>query len=350
MHYHRSSPPAGSGVRRAERGAALIIAMLVFALATALVVAMKSEFDRFFQRSVNILFDEQAQAYLRGAEDLASMVLIMDYDKDKAEALKRDDLQELWAEQAPDYPLDDVGWMRGSLEDLQGRFNLNALAKRLTSEGQPGARVPFTAAQEQFVRLLRALEEPEVSEQEAIVITESVSDWLDIDSNPSADGAEDDYYYGMTPAYRAANRPMVSVSELRAVANMTPEIYQALLPWVTVWPQEPATINIHTAPAMVLRSIGADGDLTPLSAAEGQTLAEYREEVGFKDKGDFFANPVFEGRREKMTDIGALLGVSTQYFLLDASAEVADRNMRLYSVLHRHNRQIEVLVRAGGSL
>lgn len=351
MHYHRFSSLAAASSRHAQRGAALIIAMLVFALATALVVAMKGEFDRFFQRSVNLLFDEQAHAYLRGAEDLASMVLIMDYDKDKAEdSSPRDDLQELWAQQAPDYPLDDVGWMRGSLEDLQGRFNLNTLAKRMPSEGQPGVAVPLTPSQEQFVRLLQALEEPAVSEQEAILITESVSDWLDADSNPSANGAEDDYYYGMTPAYRAANRPMVSVSELRAVANMTPEIYQALLPWVTVWPQEPATINIHTAPVMVLRSIGADNDRRPLSAAEGQTLADYRDDIGFADINDFFANPVFEGRRDNMTGIRALLGQNTEYFLLDATAEVADRNMRLYSVLHRYNRQIEVLVRASGSL
>jgi general secretion pathway protein K len=349
MHYHRFSSSAGSSACHTQRGAALIVAMLVFALATALVVAMKGEFDRFFQRSVNILFDEQAQAYLRGAEDLAAMVLVMDYDEDKAEGLQRDDLLELWAQQAPDYPLDNVGWMRGALEDLQGRFNLNALAER-AKPAQPGGPVPFTAAQEQFIRLLQALEEPEVSQQEAIVITESISDWLDLDSNPSADGAEDDYYYGLTPAYRAANRPMVSVSELRAVAYMTPEIYQALLPWVTVWGPIPAQLNIHTAPAMVLRSINADKDRSPLSAAEGQTLAEYREEVGFKDLNDFLANPVFEGRREKMAGVRALLGQNTEYFLLDATAEVADRNMRLYSVLYRHNRQIETLVRASGSL
>ncbi len=55
----------------------------------------------------------------------------------------------------------------------------------------------------------------------------------------SMEGAEDEYYAAQTPAYRAANRPMSSVSELRAVAHMTPEIYRALLPWVTVWPQEP---------------------------------------------------------------------------------------------------------------
>ena len=87
-----------------ERGAALIVALLVFALATALVVAMKSDFERFFQRSANILLDEQAQAYLRGAEELAALVLIRDYDEDKAEGLPRDDLFELWNPKPPNQP------------------------------------------------------------------------------------------------------------------------------------------------------------------------------------------------------------------------------------------------------
>jgi general secretion pathway protein K len=338
---------------RAQRGAALIIAMLVFALATALVVAMKSEFDRFFQRSSNLLFDEQAQAYLRGAEDLATMALILDYDEDKAEGLARDDLQELWAQPSPDYPLDGLGWMRGSLEDLQGRFNLNALAARVPNAGTAQATERFTAAQQQFIRLLQALGEPAVSEQEAIAITESVSDWLDIDMIPTLDGAEDDFYYAATPAYRAANRPMASVSELRAVANMTPEIYRALLPWVTVWPQtgDSFKVNIHTAPAMVLRSLNADKDLSPLSVAEGESLFEYRRETGFVDINDFLANPVFDGRRDNMGDVRqSLLDQKSSYFLLEALVEVAGRNMRLYSVLHRHKRQVDTLARAGGSL
>jgi general secretion pathway protein K len=358
MRCHPCSASTARGRRRAQRqrrsqqGAALIIAMLVFALATAMVVAMKGEFERFYQRTVNLLFDDQAHAYLRGAEDLASLALVTDYDEDKAKGQWRDDLQELWARasELPPYPLDDIGQMTGKLEDLQGRFNLNALAAPAQGAGEPGAPVRFTPAQEQFIRLLQALGEPAVSEQEAIAITQSVTDWLDADFNPTPEGAEDDYYSGRTPAYRTGNRPMTSVSELRAVAYVTPQIYQALQQWVTVWPQEPGKLNIHTAPAMVLRSLNADKDLTPLSEAEGDALAQYREETGFVDINDFLANPVFEGRRERMVQVKGLLGQSTEYFLLDAVAEVAGRNTRLYSVLHRHNRQIEALIRAGGSL
>ena len=47
MHYRHCK---AIGYRR-QGGAALIVAMLIFSLAAALVVAMKSEFNRYYQRS-----------------------------------------------------------------------------------------------------------------------------------------------------------------------------------------------------------------------------------------------------------------------------------------------------------
>ena len=343
MRCPRYNPPG-----RSQRGAALVVAMLVFAVSAALVVAMQGEFQRFYQRHANLLVAEQAAAYLRGAEDLAGMALIQDRDNDKNNGRMRDDLTEFWAipaSERPPYSFEG-GWMVGELEDLQGRFNLNALAERpQQGEGQPR----YTPAQKQFIRLLQALGEPALSEYEARVVTEAIGDWLDADRVPVADGAEDDYYVARTPAHRTANRPMASVSELRAVANVTAELYAALQPWVTVWPQEPLGLNIHTAPAMLLRSINSDDSLLPLSEDEAATLVQQREEAGFLDKADFLASPVFQGKGE-MDEIAGLLGERSDYFLLRAEAEVADRNMRLYSVLQRRNRRISSLVRASGSL
>ena len=342
----RRCRPAGRG---RQGGAALVVALLVFALCTALIVAMEGESARVYRRSANIFLAEQADAYLRGAEQLASLALIVDYDQDKSREQPRDDLQEIWAQPPSPYPLEEGGWLQGSLEDLQGRFNLNTLAAQ-AAQDDPVGEPRFTAAQAQFIRLLQALGEPAVSQQEAIAITRAIGDWLDPDSNLSPEGAEDDYYFGQTPAYRAANRPMASVSELRAVAYMTPEIYQALQPWVTVWPETPEGLNIHTAPAMVLRSINADNDLSPLSEGDGAALVDYRESSGFADLEDFLANPVFADKVEQMEKAKTLLGESSGYFLLRAQVEVADRNMRLYSVLERRNRQVTALVRASGSL
>jgi len=325
--------------------------MLVFALCTALIVAMKSEFTRFYQRGSNLFLAEQAQAYLRGAEDLASLALLVDYDMDKGDEEPRDDLDEIWAQPPTPFALDEGGWLVGSLTDLQGRFNLNSLAARVAGEatGKQGAE-RFTAAQAQFIRLLQALGEPEVSRQDAILITESIGDWLDDDGSPSPNGAEDDYYFGLNPSYRAANRPMASVSELRSVAYVTAEIYRALEDLVSVWPRNPGPLNIHTAPALVLRSISADDELSPLSEADGEVLVEIREELGFEDIDDFLAAPVFDDKRDRMVKARTLLGQASICFLLEAEVEVADRKMRLYSVLERRQRSVTALVRASGSL
>ena len=51
-----------------------------------------------------------------------------------------------------------------------------------------------------------------------------------------------------------------------------------------------------------------------------------------------------------MAETLKLLGESSDYFLLRAQVEVADRNTQLYSVLERNNRQINVLLRTSGSL
>ena len=277
-------------------------------------------------------------------EELAGLALLADYDQDRGQEAPRDDLQEIWAQPTAPYPLEEGGWLRGSLEDLQGRFNLNSLV------GGNQDQDALTPAQSQFVRLLQALEEPEVSEQEARMITAAVADWLDRDQRPGPDGAEDAYYFARTPAYRVANRPMASVSELRAVANVTPEIYIALRPFVTVWPQVAASLNVNTAPATVLRSINSDGDLSPLPETDGESLVSFRQETGFADLEDFFANPVFDGKRDDIQGLRPLLGMQSSFFLLQAEVEVADRNMRLYSVLQRQDRQVAALARVSGSL
>ena len=229
-----------------QSGAALVIAMLVFAMSAALVVAMQSEFSRLFARSAGVLIGEQAHAYLRGAEDLAAMVLLADYDSDQTAQKNRDDLTEIWAQDQPPYALDEGGWMSGTLEDLQGRFNLNALGMPRRTQPKPG-EFRHTPQQAQFIRLLQALGEPELSDFEAIAITDAIVDWLDKDTQPALEGAEDDFYYGQDPAYRAANRAMSSVSELLAVANVTAELYLALRPFVTVLPTGVDSLNIHTA-------------------------------------------------------------------------------------------------------
>ncbi|MDP5070801.1 MAG: general secretion pathway protein GspK, partial [Congregibacter sp.] len=133
-----------------------------------------------------------------------------------------------------------------------------------------------------------------------------------------------------------------------AVARMTPDIYQALRPLVTVWPQTPAAINIHTAPLPVLRALNVDGNLLPMSRSEAEALVQLRLDVGFASLAEFLQLPIFAGAEN--LGIASLLGESSSYFLLASRVEIADREQRLYSVLRRQARQIDVLQRINASL
>ena len=345
--FRHSRGNRGLHARRSQGGAALVVALLIFALCTALIVAMKGEFELYYQRGANVIISEQVYAYLRGAEALASLALVQDYDSDQEREVPRDDLTEVWA-QDPDtvvpYDLDEGGWLRGGLSDLQGRFNLNALVDKAAA-GEGGRHTP---AQKQFIRLLLALEGVELSEPDAILVTESIGDWLDPDSEPRLNGAEDDYYLSQTPAYRAANGPMVSVTELRAVAYVTPQLYDALRPWIAALPDPASPLNILTAPPMVLRTINADNTLQPLSEADGLALAEARANEGFADVAEFLQHPVLEGKT--LLEITPRLGLASSWFLLSAEAKVADRKLRLYSVLERRGREILAVVRTSEGL
>lgn len=336
-----------SGRQRAntERGVALVVALLVFAICAATLVALQRDFDLSYRRGLNSFVAEQSWAYLRGAEELASLALALDHDADLQRESPRDDLSEIWAQESAPYPLDEGGWMFGTLEDLQGRFNLNSLG---TPVNPDTAATAYSPAQQVFIRLLQALEIDEVDQFAASALMDSIADWIDTDDEPRLNGAESAFYVGLNPSYRPANRPMASVSELLAVANMTPEIYQALRPVVTVWPETPVGINIHTAPLPVLRALNSSGNLQPLSRGDAESLLQLREETGFASLEEFLQLPPFAG--EDSTSIAALLGESSSYFLLVSRVEIADREQRLYSVLRREARQIDVLQRANVSL
>ena len=380
---------------RSQQGAALIIAMLVFALSATLLVALQREFSLALQRGTNQLFSEQAWAYLIGAEELAKLALQADNLLDARSAIAADHLGELWAKPATPYPLDAGGWMTGQLTDLQGRINLNMLVstsatqnpfsgdEALSNEGIKGegavgegngsGRVGasengdqarqqnesfrqgssdeasrWTATQKLLIRLLQALEGVPLSLDEAMTLTEAISDFIDRDANRRQNGAEvDEYRYADFP-YLPANRALASVSELRSVRGMTPEIYEALAPLVTVWPERNTRLNILTAPLPVLRTLNADDQWAPLSVIDAERLVERRLEGGIAKVEDLLTGPILEGRPS--AELEPLLDIRSDWFLLDASVELLDRQRHLFTVLHRQVDTTVAVFRSEGEL
>jgi hypothetical protein len=107
--------------------------------------------------------------------------------------------------------LDDEGNLAGiryGLEDESARLNLNSL---LTAEqyAENGGR-----------NLLMSL--PGMTEE----IADAILDWIDEDNEPRefSDGAEGEYYTGLTPGYLPKNGPLETVEELLLVKGVTPQL------------------------------------------------------------------------------------------------------------------------------
>jgi type II secretory pathway component PulK len=64
---------------------------------------------------------------------------------------------------------------------------------------------------------------------ESSTIEDSIRDWIDSNDRPMVNGAESDYYQGLTPPYYAKNGPMDDISELLLVRGVRedPEIYSS---------------------------------------------------------------------------------------------------------------------------
>lgn len=331
---------------RRQRGAALIIALLIVAMVVMLATALSSDFLLMFRRVENQLYSEQAYAYMRGAEALSRAALLYDLQKDGND--RNDNLAEDWA-QPQQYPT-DYGWIGGQLEDLQGRFNLNALA---VAKGDATAG-GYSKEQAQFIRLLLALklEEPLALDQ-AQALTDAITDWIDTDSDVSnLSGAESQYYESADPPGRPANRAPAGQSELMMVRGMTPAIYRALAPLVTVWPSTATSyaININTAPLEVLQSLGNAQDLQPLSETEVEVLLDARKPPKFiastADADTLLKSGVLANRK-----IETPVTVSSEYFLLDTVTDFQGHRYALRSVLQRKSdgkKTVDVIARTLG--
>ena len=364
---------------RAERGAALVVAMLVFALVAALMVGLQRDFTLTLQRGTHQLFSEQAWAYLIGAEELAALALQADSRADARAEVAADHLGEVWAQPPTPYPLDANGWMSGRIEDLQGRLNLNLLAdsepggsttpdtngaggaedvaEELAADNPPQQTATaspddsakrWNATQKMLIRLLQALEEASLPLKEAMALTDAVTDFIDRDAERRLNGAEEgDYRYADYP-YLPANRALASVSELRAVRGMSEPVYRALAPLVTVWPEASARLNILTCPIPLLRSLNGDDQLSPLDEIEAQRLDELRREGEIGTVADLLADPAFEG--QSMGQLEPLLDIRSDWFLLDARVELVERERHLSSVLHRVPDRTVAVFRSEGEL
>jgi general secretion pathway protein K len=311
-----------TGGRSAQRGVALITAVLMVALAT--ILAVEVGFRGFLdQRRAGTLFAmDQAFQIALGAEAWAA-----DFLKKDLQESQTDHLGEIWARPLPPLPIDGGGTVAGRLEDLQGRFNVNNL---VNPDGTTNE-----AAVKQLERILAALQlEPSWAV--------AIADWIDSDTQPGfPDGAEDSVYTGQDPPHLTANMAVTRVSELMVLPGFGAERYARVRPYLTALPAG-TKLNVCTAPGIVLDSL-SEG--TSEFGLDPKNLAVRREDACFPTLEDLrgaLGDAAFNELRNSLTE-------SSKYFRATLWVTIGTSEFTLYSLLARSPATVRPVLRSFGS-
>lgn len=287
----------------AQRGLALVTALLVVAIASVLAVGLSYSGALNLQRLATQTRLAQSQAYARGLEGIALRVV----SDDQKYAGVKDYPGEDWARGLPPLPVAG-GVLTGKLTDAAGRFNINAMDPR--NSDAPLAR-------ERFARLLNALKlDP--------LLAPRIIDYIDPDDDTEPGGAEDAMYLRQSPPYRAANQPIAHILELRRVIAMDDASFAKLAPYVIALPRA-TPLNINTAPVPVLQSLSAN-----MLESQAKTLALFQQ-TGYETPDMFVA---------RARDLGVVviptgLAASSGFFLADATVTLDNITTRYSSLIDR---------------
>ncbi len=301
-----------------QRGVALITAIVLVAIATTLAVHIGTRAALDLRRTSGLAALDQGWHVALGAEAWAAEVLSEDYENDP----DLDHLAEAWAQPLPGLPIDG-GEVRGALEDMQGRFNLNNLIT--------GDREANPKAIELFSRLLL-----QVGAQPRWATI--MADWLDVGTIPDPEGAEDGTYLSQNPPYRAANGVVATTTEMLALPGMTREEFERIRPYVAALPVG-TTINLCTAKAPVLAALIEGGT----NFGDAELLATNRKGGCFPTKDDLRNDPSWNAIKDVVEQ-------KSDWFRAVTAVRIGTSEFTLYSLIERNGpTAIRTVLRSTGT-
>jgi general secretion pathway protein K len=340
LHTPRRHP---CGLPRAQRGVALLVAVLLVALGTIIAAAVAYENAMTARRGTATYAFDQAVLIGQGAEALAAYAI--------RDLLQRDAKHTVYTGQGWDKPYGPLEVVPGVMltayvQDLQGRFNLNWL---VDTNG--------TANATQVAAFQELLEKEGLEPKWAGLLV----DWIDMDTTPSIpDGAEDSTYLGQTPPYLTANRYITSTTELMALPGFGRDRYLKIAPFITALPHG-ARLNICTAPGDVLDAYIGPGHVE-FGGPDADTLARNRANAGscFPATQDYqksFTGTTWQGAAApagaggagsgiaqppgtppaagpRMVGVSSLVGMNSNYFRLNSVVTIGSTEFNLYSLLY----------------
>lgn len=173
-------------------------------------------------------------------------------------------------------------WRRDS-EPRRWVFEGLEVTVRLSDES---AKIDINTANNELLKSL--FRSAGASEEDATKMVDSVLDWRDGDSLKRLHGAEEPDYARAGMRGLPGNTPFQSTEELQLVLGVTAEVYQRIVPMITVYSRQ-AGVNPHVAPRTVLMTIpGITAEAVDAYLAERQAARrEGRPAPAFSAAGPY---------------------------------------------------------------
>ncbi|AUT60961.1 type II secretion system minor pseudopilin GspK [Paraburkholderia terrae] len=345
----------------AQRGVAIISALLVVALSAILVSGMLWREQVQIRRIENQRLLAQAQWVSRGALDWTRLILRSEGDTSAGITY----LGGVWGVPIARTRLSDflgqIGEVRaqeggatyisGSIEDAQAKFNL----RNLVSTAVPGALTLNIQQVQSFQRLLQLLGiNSQLAKNTALQLRaglrqsatrfQTAANPTTLDPTQMQGGATGGGNYTDQPGLEDAdeNAPvaplqMTGVDSLLDVPGFTPEMIARLRPFVTVLPTT-TPVNMNTAPAEVVAAV-----VPGMNLSNAQAFVARRETVFFHNVGDVQLALRGAGVQQLVFDPNQL-DVNTSYFLIHGRVEheraEVDRTTLVYRDALTHTTRI----------
>jgi general secretion pathway protein K len=316
--------------RSAQRGAAMLLALLILTLVTTLAAGMVWQQWRAIQVEAAERARTQAAWILSGALDWARLIL-----REDARNRGPTRLTEPWAVPLAEARLSSFlavdrdnnsvaendsldAFLSGSITDAQSRWNLRRL---IDAAGKP---VPAEQ------RVLEHLCETAgtTSDCAARITAVLARAWAPAGS-PAALSRED----GVIAPQRLSQLAWLGIDA---------DTIRRLEPWVILLPTADTTVNVNTAPAEVIAAV-----VEGMSLGSAQRLVQERTRLVFRDVNAAPAREYFPSGPN--TQLGGL-GAASSYFIVQGRLRLGERVLEERSLVVRRDLDIVVLQRERLSL
>jgi general secretion pathway protein K len=289
---------------RAQRGAAVVMAMLVVAVTATLVAGAFWRQSVVARQAENELSYAQAKWLIRGAIDWAGVIL-----REDARTSSVDHAGEPWAVPLADTHLNpddgrDPVYLAGGIRDEQAKINLRNLA------GPKGVIPREVDALRRLLALVGAGE----------TLAEPIAERV-LAAVPGEGGR------------RQTALGLGAIDDLLGVKGVSAATIERLRPFVTVLPL-PTPVNANTAPAEVLAA-----RLENLSLADARRLIASRDRAFFKDRTDVL-NRIAQ---LKLQASDAEIAVATRFFTIDGTVTYRRARLRTEALLRREANRVEAV-------